>query len=350
MLCALIMAGGRGTRFWPLSTDKKPKQFLSLIGEESMIQMTVNRLTSIIDINQIFICSSVDYIDIIHNQLPNLPTAKIILEPKSRNTAPCILLSTLYIQQIYKNATIVVLPSDHNINNQNEFCNIIQTSHTFINMNLNSIITIGISPTRPETGYGYIQCGDSIDIISNYNIYKVNKFIEKPNLEVAKKYLTKNNYLWNSGIFIFNSQTILKEFKISFQNGYHLLSSLPSIYSSEYDCELEKKYALCDSISFDYAIMEKSKNIFVIPANFEWDDIGTWMALERYLKKDEAKNIRKGDIVMINSQENIVYSDTNKKVFFVDIDELFLINTNDTLIVGKKDSLEKVALLKDVIK
>lgn len=341
MLSALIMAGGRGTRFWPMSTDDMPKQFLKLIDENTMLQSTVNRLLTEIDINHIFICTGKNYVNLVEEQLPSLPKQNIIIEPEGRNTAPCILLSCLYIKQIYQNTNIVVLPSDHQINDVEEFLNVLKDGDTFVNSQNDSIITIGIQPDRPETGYGYINYLDNVEIINKHSIKKVNKFVEKPNLEVAQSYLDDGHYLWNAGMFMFNVDFMINEFKKYANETYNVLMSLPSIYNPNYTNELEKKYKDCESISVDFAIMEKTKKLFVIPANFGWDDIGSWKALERYIIPDEHNNIKKGTVVVENSKNNIIYVN-GKKLILIDIDDVFCIEANDVIIIGKNESISKI--------
>ena len=189
MLCALIMAGGKGTRFWPLSTEEKPKQFLNLIGEETMIQMTVNRITPIIPIERVFVCTGEMYVDLVKEQLPNLPERNIIVEPQGRNTAPCIALSALVIKKYYKDANMVVLPSDHLISDEDGFRDIIKSADRFVNENKEAIVTLGMEPTRAETGYGYIRYGDDEKKINNHKVIKVDAFVEKPNREKAESYI-----------------------------------------------------------------------------------------------------------------------------------------------------------------
>lgn len=340
MLNVLIMAGGRGTRFWPMSTDKKPKQFLNLIDEKTMIQATVDRLKSLVNLNHVFICTGNQYVSIIKEQLPDLPESNIIIEPTGRNTAPCILLSSLYISQIYKDSHIVVLPSDHMINDENEFIDILRFGDQYLNENKEAIITIGITPNRPETGYGYINYSSEIKSVDNHKIMKVKKFVEKPNIDKANEYLRDGHYLWNAGMFMFDAEAILIEFQ-KYYNSYEILKSLPSIESKNYYTELEKKYRQCESISIDYAIMEKSNNIYVIPSNFGWDDIGSWQALERYISKDESNNILKGNIKKIDASENIVYGN-DKEIILYGIDDIFCIDTGEKIVIGKKENLATV--------
>ena len=197
MLCALIMAGGKGTRFWPLSTEEKPKQFLNLIGKDSMIQMTVNRIKPIIPMERIFVCTGERYVDLVKEQLPELPERNIIVEPEGRNTAPCIALSAFVIKRYFKNANMVVLPSDHLIKDEDEFRNVIESANKFVNNNDEAIITLGMEPSRAETGYGYIRYSNEEQNVNDHKVIKVDAFVEKPNKEKAEEYLNEGNYLWN---------------------------------------------------------------------------------------------------------------------------------------------------------
>ena len=343
-LCTLIMAGGRGTRFWPKSTEEKPKQFLSLIDKKTMLQLTVERSKRITPIEKIFIVTGEMYKDIVKEQLPDLPEKNIIVEPIGRNTAPCILLATMYIKQIYEDANIVVLPSDHIIKDVEQFCGVIKQANDFLTEeNKNAIITIGINPTRPETGYGYIKCNEK----KNNEITSVERFVEKPDIEKAKEYLEDGNYLWNAGMFIFNSNYMLEELKQNYKNGYELLEKLPKITEENYKEQLNRTYKNCEAISIDYAIMEKSKNIFVIPCELGWDDIGTWESLERYIKHDENGNITSGDTYVKDAKNNIIYADS-KKVILLGVENLFCIDANGVLIIGKKDRLDEAHNYKNI--
>lgn len=341
MLCALIMAGGKGTRFWPKSTEDLPKQFLNLIDEKTMIQLTYERLLKNIPSERIFVVTGERYKELVEEQLDTLPTRNIIVEPTGRNTAPCILLACMYIKQIYEDACIAVLPSDHAIANNDEFCKILQMADNYVeNENKNAIVTIGITPDRPETGYGYIKYEKSQE-----NIIKVESFVEKPDLETAKKYLDAGNYLWNAGMFIFNVDNMLNELKENY-SGYEVLKDLPKIEDSNYIEVLNKLYPECESISIDYAVMEKSKNIYVIPGDFGWDDIGTWMSLLRYIKPDENGNYLKGNVTTYNSKENIVYSG-EKKIILLNAKDIFCIDSDDVIVIGNRDSLKEVHELRN---
>ncbi len=260
MFCALIMAGGKGTRFWPKSTEETPKQFLNLIADKTMIQLTYERLLKIIPKERIFVVTGKRYKANVKNNLKDLPEQNIIIEPEGRNTAPCILLACMYIKQIYNDATIAVLPSDHAIKDEDEFCNILKIANDYVEKeNSDAIVTIGITPNRPEIGYGYIKFEKS-----DNKVIKVEKFVEKPDLKTAEEYLSSGMYLWNAGMFIFNINNMLKELEINY-SGYNILKGLPSIGDISYEKVLDELYTKCESISIDYAVMEKSKNIYVVP-------------------------------------------------------------------------------------
>lgn len=346
MLCALIMAGGKGTRFWPKSTEEKPKQFLNLIGKKTMIQDTFSRINTQVPNNRIFVVTSEKYVNLLKEQLPNLPEKNIIIEPVGRNTAPCILLASLYINKIFPNTNIVVLPSDHIISDIGNFNNVIDTGNKYLKINKNSIITIGIKPNRPETGYGYIKYTQKVEHLNKMDVIKVEKFVEKPDIEKANEYIKEGKYLWNAGMFIFNVNHMLNEMKKNMKNSYETLKDLPSIESEEYKEELNKRYQRCEAISIDYAIMEKTNSIYVIPSDFGWDDIGTWKAIQRYIEPDIESNMVNGKAKIYNSHNNVVYAG-DKEVVLIDIDNIFFIESEDLIIIGKKEKINEVHKYKE---
>ena len=345
MLCALIMAGGKGTRFWPLSTEDKPKQFLKLIGDKTMIQMTVERILPIIPMDRIYICTGERYVDLIKEQVPNLPVENIIIEPEGRNTAPCITLSSLVIKRKYKDATMVVLPSDHLIENEDKFRDIILKANKYLDTNNKAIVTLGMSPTRPETGYGYIKYDNN----TNMEMLKVDRFVEKPDKETAEKYLKEGNYLWNGGMFLWKVNTILSEVKKYIPNTYEVLSEMENVSDENLQEVINSNYSKTDEISIDYAVLEKSNDIYVVKSDIGWDDIGTWMAMERYREKDNYENIYDENTISIDSRNSLVIGNSDKQVIMIGVDNIATIVSDDGIYIVKKSLLENIKDFKEKI-
>ena len=348
MLCALIMAGGKGTRFWPLSTEKKPKQFLNLIGDKTMIQMTIDRIRPIIPIERIFVCTGDSYVDLVKSQLPDIPEKNIIVEPEGRNTAPCIALSAMIIKKYYNDATMVVLPSDHLIKDEDSFRNILLDGEKYLKENDKAILTLGMTPNRPETGYGYIKFSKDKTYINNNEVIKVDKFVEKPNLEKALEYLADGSYLWNGGMFIWTVNNILDQIKEFIPKTYNALKNIEQINVNELQGYINENYGKTDSISVDYAILEKSNEIYVIPSDFGWDDVGSWEALDRYREKDDNGNIFIGKINSINSNNNLIIS-KNHNVIIHGLNDIYIIENDGNIIVGKKEEVSKIKSLKECL-
>lgn len=341
MLCALIMAGGKGTRFWPLSTEEKPKQFLKLVGEDTMLQMSVKRLEELIPIDRIFIVTCNRYMEIVKQQLPSLPDKNIIIEPVGKNTAPCIALSAFYITKIYEDATIAVLPSDHLIKDEETFLKVLNSADKYVNKNKDAIVTIGMKPDRPETGYGYINYSHMHSEINGFEVRSVKKFVEKPDLHKAKEYLEDGNYLWNGGMFIWKATTILRLTRQHLINTFEVLSEIAATCEEDYHRVLEEKYNNVDSISVDFGIMEKAKNIYVIPGDFGWDDIGSWEAVERYREKDCNNNVCMGYVRNFDGSNNIIISN-GKPIVISGLKDIFVVESDDMIFVGKKDGMETI--------
>lgn len=338
MLCALVMAGGKGTRFWPLSTEEKPKQFLKLLENRTMLQMTVDRIRGIIPIERIFVCTNKQYVNYVKEQLKDLPSTNIIVEPESKNTAPCITLSAFIIRRYYKNANMIVLPSDHLIEKENEFINIIYKANVFLNANKEAIVTLGITPTRAETGYGYIKCGSIFKEVEGKRIIKANSFVEKPNKDKASLYIKTGKYLWNCGIFIWNIDNLINKIKLNCKKMYNLLKDIEFINCKYMEEFIKDKYKKLDSISIDYALLEKVENIYVIPSNIGWDDVGSWEAVERYGNKDIKGNISVGRANFLQSKNNIIYSQNNS-VTLKDMEDIYVIECNGKIMIGKKENI-----------
>lgn len=344
MLCALIMAGGKGTRFWPLSTEEKPKQFLNLIGSKTMIQMTIDRIKPIIPLEQIFVCTGAKYVELVKEQLPELPEKNIIIEPEGRNTAPCIALSAFVIKRYYEDANMIVLPSDHLINKEEEFRSIIEKADKFVDGNRKSIVTLGIKPSRAETGYGYIKYvrEDSKEVL------KVEQFVEKPNQEVADKYLKSGQYLWNSGMFIWNVDSILNKIKKYLPKIYKSLENTSNISEKELQNYINENYHEVDNISIDYGVLEKDDQIHVITSDIEWDDIGTWKAVERYKTKDKSNNIVEDNVKLIESESNMTVNNT-QEIVMIGVKDIMVIEADETLYIVNKKCMNDLKEYKNII-
>lgn len=336
MKCALIMAGGRGTRFWPVSTEEKPKQFLKLLGNRSMLQMTVDRLNGYMDIEKIFICTSEKYVNLVKKQIPNIPDKNIIVEPFGMNTAPCIALSSILINKYYPNCNILVLPADHLVSKENKFISVIEKANNYLIKNSNAIITFGIRPNRPETGYGYIQISEN----NHDEIYKAIKFVEKPNYESALKYLLSGKYLWNSGIFVWNSTYIIELIREFLPNTYEALEGVISCEYEDLQEIIDNNYHNTDAISIDYGVMEKAQSIYVIPCDFGWDDVGSWNSLERYAEKDENGNVFIANGITHNSSNNIILS--RKPIVVNGIEDIIVVETEDYIMISSKSNEQEI--------
>lgn len=332
---ALIMAGGRGERFWPKSRKNLPKQFLSLTDDgKTMIQLTVERILPIVDIKDIYIATNKDYLPLIEEQLPDLPVENVICEPIGRNTAPCIAVSAAIISKKYDDALMMVLPSDHLIKYTSVYQQILTDACDVASADDN-IVTVGITPDYPETGYGYIKF---LSDESNGRAYKVDKFVEKPNLELAKEYLATNEYLWNSGQFIWKVSTILSKIKEYMPEVYDGSMEIKNAYGEDsFDEVLNDVFPKFPSISIDYGVMEKAKNIYVIPGNFGWDDVGSWLAVERIKNPNEEGNIVDGNIVTINTKNCIIQGD-KKLIATVGLENVVIVDTKDATLICDKNS------------
>lgn len=348
MLCALIMAGGKGTRFWPLSTEENPKQFLNLVGNESMIQKTVSRLVDLIPMEQIFVVTDSKYKALVNQHLPLIPDENIIIEPVGMNTAPCIALSAMLIDRKFPNATLAVLPSDHLVENEQLFRKTLKVADRYIQNNTQSVVTLGMSVTRPEVGYGYIKYDECKEVIDNLEFYNVERFVEKPNYENAMEYMNEGCYLWNGGMFIWNTKNIIELTKECLPKTYDILKEIVLASKEDFNSKLYKLYPTVENISVDYGIMEKVDQITVIPSNFGWDDIGSWLSLERYKEKDGFNNVIDGVVRTINSKDNIIIT-KNKPVVMSGVENLILVETDDVIMVLNKDEVGTVSKLRNII-
>ncbi|MDA7558686.1 mannose-1-phosphate guanylyltransferase [Flavobacteriaceae bacterium] len=328
---AILMAGGVGSRFWPVSTEDFPKQFHDMLGTgDTLLQKTFKRLSKVIPKENIFILTNKRYNDLVFRQLPMITKRQVVLEPAMRNTAPCILYASLKIQKENDNALVIVAPSDHWIEDENAFKKNVEQAFEFCKDN-NALMTLGIVPTFPNTGYGYIEYNDS----SKDDIKSVIQFREKPDYENAKKFIEQGNFLWNAGIFMWSVNSVIRAFKKHQLKLYELFESGMTLYNTdEEDKFILENYANSNNISIDYAIMEKSNNVFVIPAVFDWNDLGTWGSLYEKLEKDTDNNAivhakvlaeeTSGNMIRAH-RDKIVVVDGLKDYIIVDKDEVLLI-------------------------
>ncbi|MBW2222394.1 MAG: mannose-1-phosphate guanylyltransferase [Deltaproteobacteria bacterium] len=355
---AVIMAGGRGERFWPLSSKTLPKPFLPLLGRASwpgrqpglkgktMIQETVERTKLLVPEERIFIVLSRDHLPIAQQQLPEIPIENFIVEPFGRDTAACIGLASLYIGKKDKNASVVILAADHMIKEGEAFCKTITNSLKFLTSN-DYIITIGIKPTRPETGYGYIELGEKLENIGNQLFYRVGRFIEKPTLSIANHFLKSGQYYWNSGMFIWRNTTIQKSLSSYMPQLWSGLMHInQSIGSSEEKVVTEREFSKFKKVSIDYGVLEKSTQVVVVPANFSWDDVGTWTALERVHGLDESDNVIVGKHVGIDTHNCIVFSQ-NQRIATLGVKDLVIVQAEGKILVCHK---EKAPFLKEIVR
>ncbi|WP_434640842.1 mannose-1-phosphate guanylyltransferase [Thermoanaerobacterium thermosaccharolyticum] len=347
MITGVIMAGGKGERFWPKSRIKMPKQFLKLYGDKTMIQQTVDRLKRLMPIENIFVVTNIDYAGLISDQIPELPTENILIEPMGKNTAACIGLTALHTEKLDRDSIMVVVPSDHVIKDEETYLGVLKTAIEKAKSG-NNLVTIGIKPLHPETGYGYINFKKiTNEIINNNPVHKVERFEEKPDYDTAVKYVESGDYLWNSGMFIWKTSTILNAIKEHMPQLYSALNVIRENFDSD---EIEKilyeEYSKLESISIDYGIMEKAKNVYVVPGDFGWDDVGSWTSIERLYEKDENGNVIKGNVVSVDTKKCII-TGSDKLIATLGIEDVIIVDTEDALLICSKDKAQNV---KEVLK
>ena len=331
----VIMAGGVGSRFWPMSTVEKPKQFIDVLGVgKSLLQLTVERFGDICKAENVWVVTNKAYVNLVKEQLPELPDGNILCEPCRRNTAPCIAYVSWKIKSKDPKANIVVTPSDHIVTNTEEFRRVIKSCLDFT-MDSDAIVTLGMKPTRPETGYGYIQADLTSSSLRNKEIFRVYSFREKPDLDTAKQYISKNNYFWNAGIFIWNVSTIVNAFRVYQPAISKVFEGMLPIYGTDKEqLMIDEKFPECKSISVDYAIMEKAEEIFVCPADFGWSDLGTWGSLLVNTKKDLYGNSCIGNEIDVFETSNcIIHTTQEKKVIVQGLDGDIVAENDNTLLI-----------------
>lgn len=342
----VILAGGAGSRFWPISSEELPKQFLDILGRgRTLIQLTLERFNGLIPKENVWVVTAEKYREIVMEQLPEIPSGNILCEPCRRNTAPCICYVSWKIKKLNTKANIVVSPSDHLVVDIQAFQSAIDDSLSFA-AETDAVVTLGLKPTRPETGYGYIKADLTYSSSRKHNIFRVDEFKEKPTLEIAKEYIQSPNYLWNSGIFIWNINTIINAFRVYEPEVSSIFEGLMPYYDTdEEQNNIDESYPQCKNISVDYAILEKAEEIFVFPASFSWSDLGTWNSLREQSDMDKYGNVCIGDNIKLYDTYNTIVHTCNKKEVIVEgLDGYVVAEKEGKLLVCRLSEEQRIKL------
>ncbi|UXX80578.1 mannose-1-phosphate guanylyltransferase [Reichenbachiella carrageenanivorans] len=329
----VIMAGGVGSRFWPYSRNSRPKQFIDVLGNgKSLLQMTYQRFLPTANKDNILVVTNDIYANLVKEQLPDISEDHILTEPARRNTAPCIAYAAYKIRQKNPNAVIVVTPADHAIFQEEKFTRVIKTATTAAEGS-DKLLTVGILPNRPETGYGYIQYIESED-----EVKKVKTFTEKPELDLAKKFLESGDFVWNAGIFVWSVPAIIKSFENALPDMAEAFEEgADKYYQADEKAYVDRIYPQCENISIDYGILEKSKSVYVVQGNFDWSDLGSWNSLHEIREKDTNDNVTDGDVILGECSNNIVKSETKRLIVLDQLEGYLVGDFEDVLIICKKD-------------
>lgn len=342
----VILAGGAGSRFWPISSEELPKQFLDILGcGRTLIQLTLERFNGLIPKENVWVVTAEKYREIVMEQLPEIPSGNILCEPCRRNTAPCICYVSWKIKKLNTKANIVVSPSDHLVVDIQAFQSAIDDSLSFA-AETDAFVTLGLKPTRPETGYGYIKADLTYSSSRKHNIFRVDEFKEKPTLEIAKEYIQSPNYLWNSGIFIWNVNTIINAFRVYEPEVSSIFEGLMPYYGTDKEQnKIDESYPQCKNISVDYAILEKAEEIFVFPASFSWSDLGTWNSLREQSDMDKYGNVCIGDNIKLYDTYNTIVHTCNKKEVIVEgLDGYVVAEKEGKLLVCRLSEEQRIKL------
>lgn len=340
----VIMAGGVGSRFWPMSTPDYPKQFIDVLGcGRTLIQLTADRFKGICPPENVWVVTSEKYAETVKEQLPEIADDHILREPCRRNTAPCIAYVSWKIKARNPKANMVVTPSDHIVMDVTEFQRVIDAAMKFT-ADSDAILTLGMKPTRPETGYGYIEADLTIPSTSNKEVYRVYSFKEKPDLETAERYIKKNNFFWNAGIFVWNVSTVVNALRVYQPAISKIFERLLPYYYTEQEQEMiNQNFPLCENISVDYAIMEKADEIFVFPSDFGWSDLGTWGSLHGNLPKDAHNNTQIGQNIKFYETRNcVIHTTQEKKVVVQGLDGYIVAEKDDTLLICRLSEEQRI--------
>jgi mannose-1-phosphate guanylyltransferase len=348
MLHAVVMAGGSGTRFWPMSRSSRPKHLLSLLGTASLLQQTVGRVTPWIAPERVLVITGADHAADVRRQLPELAARSVIAEPMRRDTAPCIGLAAALLADRDPDAAMVVLPADHVIEPAAQFRNTIEVAHALVRENSRRLVTLGIRPDRPATGYGYIQRGARIDRPDAWPVFAVSRFREKPNLETAREFVESGEFYWNSGVFVWAAAAILDEIRRSRPALAESLKTIVQAWNTASgESTLAREYARIDPISIDYAVLESSPNVVVVEAAFQWDDVGSWGAVERLKGSAPGANTVQGLHCGIDTASSIVLTDPDHLVATIGVENLIIVQCGKCTLVAHKSREESVKQLVD---
>ncbi len=347
----VIMAGGVGSRFWPLSSTDMPKKFLDILGTgKTLIRQTVDRFRDVCPIENIYVVSNTGYRELILEQVPELKPEHVLLEPLRKNTAPCLAYANNVIQKRNPDANIVVAPSDHLILDEKEFTRVIETAVNFVS-DRDVLLTLGIQPSRPETGYGYIQVNGAKDIEGIPCLREVKTFTEKPNTELARIFMESGDFFWNSGLFIWSLKAINNAFTKYLPDMQTLfVDGIDKYGTSEEAGFIEQVYGACDKISIDYGVMEKAENVYVMCANFGWSDLGTWGSLYEHLDHDHDKNARSSEhFLPFDTRNCMVQLPKGKLGVIQGLDDYIIVDTDDVLLICKKQDEQKIRQIVDEV-
>ncbi len=341
---AVIMAGGAGTRFWPLSRKKHPKQFIDILNKgKTLLQLSHDRVLKAVPQENIFVVTNEAYRGLVTSQLPNLPLANILCEPIARNTAPCVAYAAFRIAMESPDAVMAVLPSDHLVDDEDAFARVLNKGFSFCT-EMDVLLTLGIKPTRPDTGYGYIQFDEEVTVDG---IYKVKTFTEKPNQELAEHFIKSGEFLWNSGMFIWKASVILKSFEAHLPEMHEGFEDEKSNFKTDAEgAAVQRIYEVSQAISIDYGIMEKADNVFVYPASFSWSDVGTWESVHIIAAKDKDNNaMLNGKAILRNVSDCVVYTPKDRFVALNGVSNLIIVEYDDILLIADKSREQEIKQL-----
>lgn len=348
-LYTLIMAGGSGTRFWPRSKAVKPKQYLNLFGNDSLLQSTIKRFSTFTDTENIYVVSGKSQAGVLEEQTPMLPKTNLIYEPVGKNTLPCIGLAAMFAEKENPDGIMVVTPSDHLIENDELFRDTVLAAVKIADER-DGIVTIGITPTYPATGYGYVQTAENITGSEKIKQFKVERFVEKPNETKAAEYLKKGGFYWNSGLFVFKISVFLDAVKQFAPALYSDLKKIQADFGNpSFEQTLDTVYRAVESISVDYGIMEHARNIYLVEGSFVWNDLGSWESVYLVSEKDENGNAGGGDTVIVDSKNSYIYSESGM-IALVGLDDVIVVQDGNTILVCKRDKAEEIKKVVDLLK